>query len=236
MSEIIRATKEQLLRIGDPAYRAFQIPLIPTVSPDTVIGVRVPQLRRMAKKMTRDGRAQIYLSESILPHETYDEMNLHAFLIEGIADFDTCMHETEQFLPYIDNWATCDMFSPSVFSAEPIRLYEKICAWLQSDAEFTVRFGLVMLMRYFLGERFSPEIPVLAAQVRHTGYYVQMAVAWLFAEALARQWADALPYVQDAHLTPWVRRKAIQKALESRKLNDTQKAYLRALREEGRQG
>ncbi|MBR5871766.1 MAG: DNA alkylation repair protein [Clostridia bacterium] len=234
MTDTERVIKEQLYGMADPAYRAFQSPLVPTVSPDRIIGVRVPALRRLARQMTRDGRAEAYLAACSLPHETYDEDNLHAFLIEGITDYDACMAELERFLPYIDNWATCDMCSPPILAAHPTRLLASIRIWLSSDAEFTVRYGLVMLMRHFLRDRFTPEILSLAAAVTHEGYYVRMALAWLFAEALAWQWDPTLTYIRSQTLSPWVQQKAIQKALESRKLTDKQKAILRAIREEGR--
>ena len=173
-----------------------------------------------------------YLAGCSLPHGTYDEDNLHAFLIEGISDFDVCMAEVERFLPYIDNWATCDMMSPPALTAAPDRLLAHIRIWLSDDREFVVRYGLVMLMRHFLGDRFTPGILTLASAVSHDGYYVRMAAAWLFAEALAARWEDALPYLRSERLGIWTRKKAIQKALESRKLTAEQKQVLRHEREE----
>ncbi len=232
MTEIERAIKEQLLQMRDPTYRDFQSSLIPNVPKEQIIGVRVPALRRLAGKMMRDGRGISYLRMCLLPHASYDENNLHAFLIEGIVDFDVCMAELERFLPYVDNWATCDMMAPKVLGENPKQLLANIRLWLSSDAEYTVRYGLVMLMRHFLTKHFTQEILMLASSVQHDGYYVRMAAAWLFAEALAVRWDDAYPYLLSGSLPLWTRKKAIQKALESRKITAEQKTHLRALREE----
>lgn len=232
MTVLELATKEQLCQMQDSKYRAFQSGLIPTVADHRIIGVRVPALRRLAREMTRDGRGVQYLQTCTLPHDTYDENNLHAYLIEGLSDYDVCMAELERFLPYVDNWATCDMMSPKILGTQPDRLLGKIRGWLLSDAEYTVRFGLVCLMRHFLGVHFTKEILPLAAAVSHDGYYVRMAAAWLFAEALTVRWDDAYPFILSDDLPLWTRKKAIQKALESRKITTEQKTVLRALREE----
>ena len=232
LKPICSEIKEQLYCMSDPAYRAFQSGLLPTVPVERIIGVRVPALRRLARTMARDGRDIQYLTQALLPHETYDEDLLHAFLIEGLADYDTCMKELQRFLPYVDNWAVCDLMTPLSPITRPDALFTQILVWLLSDHEYTVRFGLVMLMRHFLGERFMPQVLAAAAGVSHDGYYVRMAVAWLFAEALACRWWDAYPYLADRRLPVWTHRRAIQKALESRKLSPEQKSVLRRLREE----
>jgi len=232
MEDIIRTTKEQLYQMRDPDYRDFQSSLIPNIPKEQILGVRVPILRKMAKQMLRDGSGMLYLRICSLPHDTYDENNFHAFLIEGVTDFETCMAELERFLPFVNNWATCDMMAPSILKTQPVHLLAAIRVWLTSDAEFTVRYGLVMLMRHFLGELFTEEILTLASAVKHDGYYVRMAAAWLFAEALAMRWDDAYPFLVQEELPLWTRKKAIQKALESRKLTEVQKAQLRVLREE----
>lgn len=234
MTALCERTKEQLYRMCDPGYRTFQSALLPTVSRDRVIGVRVPQLRRLARQMVRSGDGMRYLSDSVLPHETYDEDNLHAFLIEGIAGFDACMAELERFLPYVDNWATCDMMAPTALRTEPEKLLAAVRRWLVSDHEFTVRYGLVTLMRLLPDSRRPEELLALAATAAHDGYYVKMAAAWLLSETLAQRWACAYPYLTSDIFPLWTRKKAIQKALESRKLTDAQKARLRGLREEMR--
>lgn len=232
MTDIIRATKERLCRMCDLNYREFQTSLIPNIPKEQIIGVRVPALRTMAKQMLRDGSGIQYLQSCSLPHETYDENNLHAFLLEGLTDFDDCMAELERFLPYVNNWATCDMMVPPILKTQPTRLLAAIRVWLTSNDEFTVRYGLVMLMRHYLGAQFTPEILTLAASVKHDGYYVKMAAAWLFAEALAMRWDDTNPFLVREELPLWTRKKAIQKALESHRLTDEQKIRLRMLREE----
>ena len=232
MADIIDKTRERLYQMSDPDYRDFQAPLIPNIPKEQIIGVRVPLLRKLAKQMLCDGSGISYLRTCSLPHDTYDENNLHAFLLEGLTDFDDCITELERFLPYVNNWATCDMMVPPILKTQPTRLLAAIRVWLTSDAEFTVRYGLVMLMRHYLGEQFTPEILTLAASVTHDGYYVRMAVAWLFADALAMRWDDTYPFLVREELPLWTRKKAIQKALESHRLTDAQKAQLRTLREE----
>ncbi|MBE6657788.1 MAG: DNA alkylation repair protein [Ruminococcaceae bacterium] len=232
MSDLCEDLKEQLYRLSDPEYRVFQSALLPTVPLNRVIGVRVPALRRLARQMTRAGQTMPYLSGAVLPHSTYDEDNLHAFLIEGIDDYGSCMAELQRFLPYIDNWATCDLMAPPVLGTQPEHLYKTVKVWLESAHEFTVRYGLVTLMRHFLDERYSRDVLYLVSAVTHEGYYVKMAAAWLMAEALAGHWEDAYPFLASEALPVWTRKKAVQKALESRKLTPEQKSVLRILREE----
>ena len=232
MTTLIREINEQLYQMRDPDYKRFQASLMPGVAPERILGVRVPALRRLAKDMIRDGRAAAYLALSLLPHKTYEEDCLHAFLIEGIADYDACVSALVRFLPYVDNWAVCDMMSPPVLGRYPARLWDTVRDWLASGHEFTVRYGLVMLMRHFLGASFSSEVFVLVSGVTYDGYYVKMAAAWLMAEALARHWDDTFSFLRESILPLWIRKKAVQKALESRKLTDFQKEQLRMLREE----
>lgn len=232
MTVLLDEIKEQLYQMRDPDYRTFQSGLLPTVPVSRIIGVRVPDLRRLARRMTADGRGTQYLSQISLPHDTYDEALLHAFLIEGLTEYDAVMEALLRFLPYVDNWAVCDLMSPPTLISRPDALLMQIRMWLSSEHMYTVRYGLVMLMRYFLGEHFVPEVLALAAGIVHEGYYAKMAVAWLFAEALAQRWDDAYPYLAEHRLPAWTHRRAIQKAMESRKLMPGQKTVLRALREE----
>ncbi|MBQ7983414.1 MAG: DNA alkylation repair protein [Clostridia bacterium] len=233
MTDLIRTTKEQLFLLQDSGYRDFQSSLLPTVLPARIIGVRVPALRHLAKEMTARGDGIRYLKESTLPHSYYDEDNLHAFLIEALDGYDVCMDELQHFLPYIDNWATCDMLSQKVLLREPGRLYQQICLWLRSDHIYTVRFAVVCLLRHYLDARFSDEVLRMTADIRQDDYYLQMAAAWCFAEALAKQYDAALPYLT-AHCLPAVtHNKAIQKALESRRIPAERKAYLRTLKRRG---
>ena len=225
---MVEAITEALFSIQDPEYRRFQCKLMPTVAPDTVIGVRTPELRALAKKLKGDPRAEAFLSE--LPHRYYEENNLHAFLIEQIADYDACIRALERFLPYVDNWATCDMLRPKCFKRHLDELLKQMEVWLVSPYPFTVRFGIEMLMTFYLDEAFDPRYLELVAGVRREEYYVNMMCAWYFATALAKQWDSAVIYLEESRLPLWVHNKTIQKALESFRIDNRQKEYLRRLK------
>ncbi len=220
--------KNFLLSSADPEYKTFQAALIPTVDPKRIIGVRVPDLRTLAKRIRGTDEARAFLAE--LPHTYYDEDNLHAFLIEQIRGFDDCVMLIERFLPYVDNWATCDSMSPKALSAAPDRLLKKIEEWIASSHVYTVRYGIVTLMKHFLDERFSGDILSLVAGIQSEDYYVRMAVAWFFATALAKQYASTIPYLENSVLDKWTHNKAIQKAQESLRLDKKQKEYLKTLK------
>lgn len=223
-----RTIQQRLFVLQDLKYRDFQQKLIPTVDPDTVIGVRTPQLRALAKELAGTAEAAEYIKQ--LPHRYYDENNLHGFLIEKIKDYDVAAAAIEAFLPYVDNWATCDLMSPKVFQKHLPELLERIRVWLGSGAVYTVRFGIGMLMSFYLDDAFSPEYPELVAGVRSEEYYVNMMIAWYFSTALAKQWDAVLPYIEQRRLDKWTHNKAIQKAIESYRIADAQKAYLRTLK------
>ena len=217
-----------LFALQDLIYRDFQAKLMPTVDPETVIGVRTPELRRLAKEYAKTPESREFLK--LLPHRYYEENNLHGFLLETVKDYGQAMEYVENFLPYINNWATCDMVCPKVFGKHLPELLEKIRVWIASGETYTVRFGLGMLMRFYLDEAFRPEYLELAASLRSEEYYVNMMTAWYFATALAKQYGAALPYLQERRLDPWTHNKTIQKALESRRISEEQKTCLRALR------
>ncbi len=219
---------EHLFSLSDEGYRQFQIPLVPTVEAERVIGVRTPLLRRMAKELAGSETARNFLTE--LPHTYYEENQLHAFLIEQIADFDACMAAVETFLPYVDNWSTCDGWSPKVFGQYPQRLLEKIQQWIAAPHPYTVRYGIGMLQRYFLDDRFDPCYLSWIAHIRREEYYVRMMVAWFFATALAKQYAETVVYLEEKRLSPWIHNKTIQKAVESYRISPEHKQYLRTLR------
>lgn len=225
MNEAIRS---RLLEMQDETYRAFQSRLMPTVNPDRIIGVRTPMLRAYARKLRNTPGAEAFLS--CLPHRYYEEDNLHAFLIEFISDYDACIAALTAFLPYVDNWATCDGMNPRALAKHPGRLLSQIQAWISSGQTYTVRFGLGMLMRYFLDDRFQTEYLDLAAGVRSDEYYVNMMVAWFFATALAKQYDAALPCIENRVLPAWIHNKAVQKAVESDRISAEQKAYLKSLK------
>ena len=222
---------EELFCLQDRKYRDFQVKLIPTVDPDTVIGVRTPQLRKLAKhlyKETDPAELEAFLKE--LPHKYFDENQLHAFLVSEEKDYDRCVVQVNDFLPYIDNWATCDQMSPKVFKKYRGALMSQIVKWISSDRTYTIRFGIGMLMQHYLDEDFKPAYPEMVARVRSEEYYVNMMIAWYFATALAKQYESAITYIEEQRLDTWTHNKAIQKARESCRITPGQKAYLRTLR------
>lgn len=228
MSSIEEKVRGRLFELQDLKYKNFQCKLMPTVDPETVIGVRTPDIRKLAKEFSKTPGAMEFLR--ILPHKYYEENNLHGFLIETLKDYDQAIEAIGAFLPYVDNWATCDLMSPKVFKKHLPELYEKIRDWLKSDHTYTVRFGIEMLMSFYLDERFQPEMLGLVAGVKSQEYYVNMMIAWYFATALAKQYDAALPFIQEQRLDKWTHNKAIQKAIESYRIRDEQKSYLRTLK------
>ncbi len=227
MKGIVLEIRERLFSLRDEKYKDFQCKLIPTIAAERVIGIRVPVLRAFAKRLS-DEEAKAFLAA--LPHEYYDENNLHAFLIERISDYEEAMRRTEEFLPHIDNWATCDLFSPKVFRKHPQAVYEKVLAWLQSKHPYTVRYGIGALLKHFLDEEFRQEMLDVVASVRSEEYYVKMMVAWYFATALIKQREATLPVILERRLEPWTHNKAIQKAIESRRIDAETKSRLRSLK------
>ena len=219
--------QEKLFSLKDSDYRDFSSRLIPGVPYESVIGVRIPLIRRLAKEISTED-AKAFLSE--LPHTYYEEYHLHSFLIERISDFDLCIEETERFLPYIDNWSVCDSFSPKVFKRHRSELLDKIKAWLESDRVYTLRFAVKMLMEHFLNEDFSKEYPKMVASVKSDEYYVKMMVAWYFATALAKQRDSILPYVTGYRLDSETHAMAIRKILDSYRISDEDKKYIRTFR------
>ncbi|MBQ8214029.1 MAG: DNA alkylation repair protein [Clostridia bacterium] len=221
--------RKKLLSMKDAQYAQFQRKLMPTVDPVRVIGVRIPDIRRLAKTYYGTEESKSFLAA--LPHALYDEDNLHGALLDRIPDFDTAIHEVERFLPYIDNWATCDLFCPKILLQKPDSLLSHIKSWLRSDKVYTVRYGLVRLTAWYLDDaRFTPEILSLAAQVRGEDYYINMAQAWFFSMALAKQYDATIPYLTEQRLDAWVHNKAIQKAIESYQISTEIKAYLKTLK------
>ncbi len=220
--------QEKLFALQDEKYRDFQGALIPGKSNSTMIGVRTPLLRSLAKELYPLDETASFMES--LPHEYFDENQLHAFLIENERDFDTCLALTERFLPYVDNWATCDQLSPKTFRKNLPELEKKAVEWCASEKPFTVRFGIKMLMSHFLDDgRFDEKYLKIVTSVRSEHYYVKMMIAWYVATALAKQWDAALVVLKNHELDPWVHQKAIQKAVESRRISAEQKDLLRSL-------
>lgn len=222
------AITERLFALADEGYRQFQMPLISTVEPARVIGVRTPVLRKLAKELAGTAEAAAFLRD--LPHTYYEENNLHAFLVEQIKDYDACIAAIDAFLPHVDNWSTCDGWSPKVLKKHPEELLRKIREWMASHAPYTVRFGIGMLQRHFLDERFDAAYLDWVAAIDREEYYVRMMVAWYFATALAKQYEAALPYIEDGRLPLWTHNKALQKAVESYRVSDEHKTYLKTLK------
>ena len=227
-SEKVQEIREHLFALQDIKYRDFQAKLIPTVTADSVIGVRTPELRKYAAELLKQGAYDEFLKD--LPHRYFDENQLQAFVISGMKDYDRCMEELCRFLPYVDNWATCDQMSPKIFKKHRTELLKKIQEWIAGEETYTIRFGIGMLMEHFLEDDFDPQYPELVAQLRSEEYYVNMMIAWYFATALAKQYDAVLPFIEEKRLDPWTHNKAIQKAAESYRITPQQKEYLKGLK------
>lgn len=220
--------RERLFALRDEAYAPFMAKLIPTVPRESVIGVRTPALRGLAKELAREGKGGAFMER--LPHAYFEENSLHGFLLGEIRDYDACMAQTERFLPYVDNWATCDEMNPPVFKKHRAELLEHVLLWLQSERTYTVRFAVGMLMTHFLEKDFFPEALELVSVIDSKEYYVNMMRAWFFSTALVKQWESALPYLKTERLDRWTHNKTIQKAVESYRITPEQKAFLKTLR------
>lgn len=226
--------KSRLLEMQDIPYKKFQSALIPNLPEERFIGVRTPALKAfagellLAHKQENSGFLNGFLSE--LPHHYFDEDQLHAFVVSGQKDFDACVGALEEFLPYINNWATCDQLNPKIFKKNKEKLLPFIKKWILSEHVYTVRFAISMLMKHFLNDDFSEEYLEMVCAVKNGDYYVKMMVAWYFATALAMQYDSALPYIEQKKLEPWTHNKAIQKACESFRVKDELKEYLRTLK------
>ena len=214
--------------LQDIKYRDFHSRLMPDTDKETVIGIRVPVLRKYAKSIAGTELSEKFIKE--LPHHYYEENNLHMMLITRIKDYDRCISEIERFLPYIDNWATCDFPAPKCFENHKEELLPVIKCWIASSETYTIRYGIGMLMRLYLDEDFEPEYVKLVAGVESDEYYVNMMIAWYMATALAKQWDAVIPYIEEHRMSDWVHRKTIQKAVESYRITDEQKRYLKGYR------
>ena len=235
---------KRLLENQDLKYRDFHASLLPNIDKKSIIGVRVPTMRKIAKEfVTSATPAELDKFLNKLPHKYFEENQVHLFVVERIKDREECLHRIEQFLPYIDNWAVCDGKSPKALLKDEAQFLERIQAWIKSNHPYTVRFGVNMLMNYFLDERFDKRFLKWVAGIDESlfnddgraecptdRYYVQMEIAWYFATALAKQWDAAFPYLKGRRLSPWIHAKTIQKACESYRISDAQKETLRKLK------
>ena len=222
------SVQERLFALKDEDFARFQSALIPNIPKETVVGVRMPMIRKLAKEIAGEAETQAFLTE--LPHAYYDENVLHSVLLSRMKDYGACMEAVEAFLPYVDNWAVCDCLSPKVFAKHKDELLPEIGSWIASDETYTIRYGIGMLMTFYLDEDFRPEYLKMAADVESEEYYVNMMIAWYFATALAKQWDATIPYLEERKLSEWVHRKTIQKAIESYRITPEQKVYLKTLR------
>ena len=220
--------QELLFQLQDKGYRDFQSKLIPTIPAETIIGVSIDTILKLGKEYGKDPESVEFLKQ--LPHTYYDENILHALLVAEIKDYEVCVKEVERFLPYVDNWAVCDIFSPKVFRKNKDKLIDKIREWTASDHPYTCRFGMEMLMTHFLDEDFRVEYLEIPAAVHSEEYYVNMMIAWFYATALAKQWDATIGYIEDQRLDTWTHNKTIQKARESYRITPEQKEYLKTLK------
>lgn len=228
MKPITERIQDALFASQDPKYQCFQSKLMPTIPPECVIGVRVPVIRKMAKEFAAAPDIGDYLNA--LPHRYYEEKCLHGYIIEKISTYDDTIEALNRFLPYVDNWATCDSMNPKSLKKEPEQLLKQIRVWLESNHTYTVRYAIGLLMRYYLDDRFDPEYLQLVASAENQEYYVNMMIAWYFATALYKQYDDTLEYFMKNELSVWTHNKAIQKAIESNRISTERKMYLKTLK------
>lgn len=220
--------QKQLFEMQDLAYRDFHAKLMPTIDKEKIIGIRTPMLRKFAKEFAKSDACEQFLKD--LPHQYYEEDNLHGFLLEMGKDYDSLVEKLDAFLPYVDNWATCDMMRPKVFKKHLPELIKKVEEWLASEHVYTIRYGIGMLLSFYLDDEFEPEYLEWVAKIRSEEYYINMMIAWYFATALAKQYEVTLPYIENQKLDVWTHNKAIQKAIESYRVTEEQKNYLRTLK------
>lgn len=225
---LVESIRETLFSMQDIKYGDFQAKLMPTIVRETVIGVRTPALRKYAKELAKEKDISYFLQD--LPHQYFEENQLHAFIICEQKEYEKCMEELQLFLPYVDNWATCDQMSPKIFRKHRQELLEQIKLWIASDKTYTIRYGIGMLMIHFLDEEFDIQYAEMVAAIRSEEYYVNMMIAWYFATALAKQYESIVPYIENHKLDPWTHRKAIQKSVESYRITKEQKEYLKSLK------
>ena len=221
-----------LFQYQDTAYADFSAKLIPTVPRERIIGVRSPEYKKIIRQIKDDPVIPEFLSS--LPHFWHEENCLHGALINQIGDYAACVTELERFMPYIDNWAVNDAINPACFKKRRAELIQKVRAWISSGAPYTRRCGMRILMANYLDKDFKPEYLDLVADLRSEEYYVNVMTAWLFAEALVKQWDAAIPYIENRRLDPWTHNKAVQKACESFRVSNERKAYLKTLKTDGK--
>lgn len=220
--------QKELFKLQDKKYREIQIKTITNIDSDTIIGVRTPKLRKIAKELYKSNNYKEFIND--LPHKYFDENQLHSFILGEIKDYDECLDSVNKFLPYVDNWATCDQSTPKAFVKNTDKLINEIKKWIKSKETYTIRFGVGMLMRSYLDDNFKEEYLEWVSKIRSNEYYVNMMIAWYFATALAKQYDKTIKYIENNKLDTWVHNKTIQKAIESYRITNEQKEYLRSLK------
>ncbi len=218
----------RLIEEKDDDYKKFQAKLVPNIPSDTIVGVRTPQLRKIAREVFESDFRDEFIND--VPHKYYEENLIHFFILAMIKDFEQCVYMTEAFLPYVDCWPVSDQSSPKVFKKNHQKLLPYIKKWIASNHTYTARFGIRMLMNEFLGEDFKEEYLELVACKSGEDYYLKMMIAWYFATALAKRYDETIKYIEERRLDEWVHKKAIQKAIESYRVTDEHKEYLKSLR------
>ena len=222
--------QKALFELQDLEYRDFIAKLVPNVDKETIIGIRVPVLRKFTKSYLKEHKDECEVFLNTLPHQYFEENNFHAFILEEEKDIDVLFSKLDEFLPFVNNWATCDSLKPKIFKKNKEKLEAKCYEWMKSNDVYTIRFGIEQLMNYFLDDSFNIKQPKIIAKIKHEDYYVKMMIAWYFATALAKQWDEIIPFIKNQELEPWTHNKAIQKAIESYRITPEQKEYLRSLK------
>lgn len=224
----MKTITERLFKLQDKKYRELQSKIIPNINVDNIIGVRTPELRKLAKELVKNNNFKEFLEE--LPHKYFDEDQLHAFIISEIKDYDECISYVRSFIPYVNNWATCDQMSPKVFKKHTDELLNEIKEWIKSKETYTIRFGVGLLMQLYLDDKFKPDYLKMVSSIKSKEYYVNMMLSWYFATALAKQYNATITYIENQILDTWVNNKTIQKAIESYRITPEQKEYLRGFK------
>ena len=224
----IENLEKELFEMQDLKYRDFHSRLLPGIDKETIIGIRTPMLRKFTKEYAKTPEADLFMQE--LPHRVNEENNMHMMIASWIKDYEKCLAQVKRFLPYVNNWATCDLPAPKALAKHKDELLPEIGSWIASDETYTIRYGIGMLMTFYLDADFRPEYLKMAADVESEEYYVNMMIAWYLATALAKQWEETIPYLEERRLSEWVHRKTIQKAVESYRITKEKKEYLRSLR------
>ncbi len=219
---------DKLLKIKDNKYKEFQLKLVPNINKDSILGIRTPEMRKIAKEVYKSEDKNKFLDS--LPHKYYEENLIHFFVISLIKDFDECIKRVEEFLPYVDCWPVSDQATPKSFKKNHKKLLPYIKKWIKSKHVYTARFGIRMLMNEYLGDDFKEEYLKLIASIKTNDYYLKMMIAWYFATALAKRYNETIPYLENNSLDEWVHKKTIQKAIESYRVSEEHKKYLSTLK------